>query len=75
MDERPFTVDMVDNSKVLADRIERYCARHEIAPSTFGNRFFGNTRLYKRLRAGGSLRLPTYIRLDRILSEDEASDA
>ncbi len=60
----------MESSSELAKEIEAYCKREGIAPSTFGQRFFQNSRLYKRLCEGGSITLKTYAELKSILSSD-----
>lgn len=58
---------MADDTSILLSRIESHCEAAGIAPSTFGARYFRNSRLYSRLKNGGELRLSTYRKLTAIL--------
>lgn len=52
----------------IISRIETHCASHGIAESTFGRIAVNDGKFVSRLRAGGSMTLRTFERLDSVLS-------
>lgn len=59
----------------LIGRIERHCAAHGIAESTFGLRAVNDGKFVARLRAGGTITLPTLDRVEQFLSAPATTEA
>jgi hypothetical protein len=51
--------------------IERFLVRTGMAPSTFGRRVANDHKLVKRLRAGGTVRLPTADHIRQFMADFE----
>lgn len=62
----------------LLAAIETYCALHGMAESTFGRQAVNDGKLVARLRAGKTLTIPTFQRVEAFLARpvrQQASEA
>jgi hypothetical protein len=58
---------MDEEIQELIGLIEKRCKAEGIKPSTFGQRYFQNSRLVKRMKKSKSVTLPTYRKILEIL--------
>lgn len=55
-------------ARELAEKIDSHCRERGISPSTFGRRVVNDGKLVTRLRAGKSIRMDTFQRIEEALS-------
>lgn len=63
---------MTENDHLLK-RIEAYCAKNDIAESTFGFRAVNDGKLVSRLRAGNTITMRTVSQIEALLKRRVAA--
>ena len=58
---------MITNQSII-ESIERHCAEHGMAETTFGKRAVNDGKLLARLRSGKSISIDTYNRIQLALT-------
>lgn len=62
-------------NETLISEIERYCAKHNIAETTFGRRAVNDGKLVSRLRAGKTITMATYLAVQAALGSQAQQEA
>jgi hypothetical protein len=59
----------------LAEKIDHHCRERGISPSTFGRKVVNDGKLVARLRAGKSIQMDTFQRIEEALNADAGAAA
>jgi DNA-binding Xre family transcriptional regulator len=65
--QKPTMVFEMSTADAIVSRIEKYCAKHGVAPSTFGRLAVNDGKLVTRLKQGKSITLDTLQKIEQAL--------
>lgn len=71
--QKPNMSFAMSTTDAIVARIEQYCAKHSMAPSTFGRIAVNDGKLVTRLKQGKSITLDTLQKIEQALELDRVA--